>query len=264
MTSISPRTHNSFVAVWFLFMVHALLAAASPLLLAKRDAGASNPIAELPSQAFRQVTTQSAIFGVLLILCGMILCLFGRRLVRPVLFIAGFWMGAVIGWAICAAVEPPPSRWVFFAVCIAVGVVIGVVAIFVYKVGLALLGALSGLQIALFILHFRDDGLINSDGGRIAFLVCMAVLGLVLILVLEKYLLIGFTASLGAYMTFIGIDFFAHTGYSFIVQLSTTDDPVSYELTPAVWGMIAGEIAFFLIGILFQYRDSRNAEVKKA
>lgn len=214
--------------------------------LHKRETGVSYP-------AYTKITVEGSVFAVLMILTGLVICFFGHRLLKVTLFFAGFYLGSLIGYSILNNVNNSLPLWGQLLIIIAFGLVFALLASFLFKLGLALLGALFGISIALFINSWRSGGLIKSDWGIILFLCLMAIAGAILILYLQYPLIILATAVLGAFLTMMGIDFFARTGYvqNMGVIFSGSNQLVYFDSDVAA--MLGVQVALTVIGLVFQY-----------
>ncbi|KAJ2100806.1 hypothetical protein GGI09_002096, partial [Coemansia sp. S100] len=123
------------------------------------------------------------IAGIALILIGFFFNFFGYKLVKVLIFLAGFCVvGGLVLYAeykIRAPQEDEKGRQLWYlgiaAIC---GLLGGALLLFLYKVGLALVGALGGFALASWILAMKSGGLIHSDVGRILFIVAFVLVGM--------------------------------------------------------------------------------------
>lgn len=84
------------------------------------------------------------------ILLGLVVCFFGYRLVRAVLALAGFAVGAIVGLTAVAAI--PGTGQLAVLIAAGVGGIIGaVLSAALYKVGVFALGALAGLMLSTML-----------------------------------------------------------------------------------------------------------------
>lgn len=252
------HTHSrSFVGILSLiitlYSVFLTTAAATPLLqLVKRDESTS------PTTSYIRATTPAgSIFAVVLMVTGLAFTFFGRRLLKLAMFMAGFYVGAVIAFVACNAITPQPAEWIYFVSACIAGVLIGSFVMAIYKLGLVLIGSLFGFTFAMYILSLKSGGLISSETWRIVFIVLMTVLGGVAIFFLEKIVIILATAFNGSYLVFSGIDYFAKTGFNQALEAFITTKN-TYVLTDAVAGMLGGVGALFVIGVLYQFFEKRR------
>lgn len=126
-----------------------------------------------------------------------------------------------------------------------------------WRLGLFAIGALLGFTLANFILGLTTNGLIQSDTGRIVFLILMSLAGGIAILFLEKPLLVIGTAFPGAYGAFFGLDIFINTGFKEGMQKFLSGGGL-YVTSAPVYGMLAGVVVLAIIGCVVQFRDSNR------
>lgn len=96
-------------------------------------------------------TATQILFGVLLGF-GVLNCILGYRLLRFWLLIFGFGIGAVLGGT-GAYMADVPDRTLYLIAMLIVGILVAVVAFYIYKVGIFLLGAGLGSTISVYLLH---------------------------------------------------------------------------------------------------------------
>jgi hypothetical protein len=103
----------------------------------------------LAAQTFADVPVAELAPMILAFGVGVVLCFFGRRVMRLAFMGAGLLAGAAAGWIITQSIELPVSGWI---VIIGLGVVLAVVAALAYKITVAVvmavvLGALCPLAL---------------------------------------------------------------------------------------------------------------------
>ena len=135
----------------------------------------------------------------------------------------------------------------------------------IWRLGLAAIGALGGFFLALFILSCKSDGVIQSGIGRSIFIAIFCILGAILISFFEKPILILSTSIVGSFSFIYGVDIFAHKGFIQAVRVFLGERSLSatYELTGVVIGMLVSVLILAGIGMVVQYRLSKNHEHRK-
>ncbi|KAG9072729.1 hypothetical protein KI688_000505 [Linnemannia hyalina] len=211
------------------------------------------------------LTWQRIVAGFILILIGILLTFRGYRHYRFSMFLAGFIAGCVIVYSILANVEPQQGwndrQIIYVFSCLGGGLLLGVICWLLNRFTVWILGALAGLILALYILAWRSEGLIRSPGGRIGLLVGASVLGLLIALVMGRRILIPATAIVGSYITVLGVDLFARTGFSeSIKSFLTNNDHVDYYLNTNIYIMLGVIGGLFVLGILFQTLSWRHRQ----
>ncbi|KAF9427604.1 hypothetical protein BGZ94_004576 [Podila epigama] len=203
------------------------------------------------------LTWQRIVGGLVLMFIGVVLTFRGYRHYRCTMFLAGFIAGCVIIYSILTNVEPREGwdkrQIIYVFSCLGGGLLFGAICWLFHRFTVWVLGALAGLMVALYVLAWRSEGLIRNKGGRIGLLVGASVLGLLVALVMGRRILIPATALVGSYLSVIGLDLFARTGFSeSIKRFFTSNDRVDYRLTTNIYIMLGVIGGLILLGLLFQ------------
>ncbi|KAF9166535.1 hypothetical protein DFQ26_007607 [Actinomortierella ambigua] len=159
------------------------------------------------------LTAQSAIAGVILIICGLLLCFFGYRLFHLTMFLIGFYLLGNVTY-IAMANAGVTSQTLLLVISLIVGIIGGLLLLCCSRLGVAILGALAMYSLGLWILGWRHGGTITTDTGRGIFLGVLAVVGFLLGCFREREVVIIGSAIVGAYSFVIGVDMFARTGFT--------------------------------------------------
>jgi hypothetical protein len=133
--------------------------------------------------------------AVLLVLGGTLACFAGYRLFRVVLAIYGFILGAMIASSMMGASN---TAGMMIAALVG-GLVGGLILVFAYFVGIALVGAGLGALVA----HVGWGYLRPGDPPALA-IILMAVLGAFGAMVLQRYVIVVATAFGGAWTIIVG------------------------------------------------------------
>jgi hypothetical protein len=211
------------------------------------------------------ITVPIAILAVIAIVTGLVFVFYGRGLFKTVLFLGGLYLFATLAFIILSNVEPMnadgSSGWgdrrdtIYLCVCLAVGVVGGLLVMCVWKVGLFALGCIGGFFLAMFILSWASSGLISQNVGRSVFIVILTLVGGVAALFLEHHVVIIATSIAGAYAVGAGIDVFARTGMVESTKALLTSNPGSYQIdNKGVYGILVGMLVLAVLGMIVQYR----------
>jgi hypothetical protein len=132
---------------------------------------------------------------ILLVLSGAVACFAGYRLFRVVLAIYGFILGAMLASSIMGITN---TSGMIVAALIG-GIVGALLLVFAYFVGIALAGAGLGAVVA----HLGWGQVRPGDPPAVA-LIALAVLGAIVAMVLQRYVIIVATAFAGAWTIIIG------------------------------------------------------------
>lgn len=194
-------------------------------------------------------------------------------------------MLAALAFTILVNVEPIDpsthiSQWgekrdlIYILTCLVAGLIGGMLLGYFYKVGVFGIGVLGGLALSSYALVFVSSFTPITYGVRIAVMILCALIGGVLISQAERHIVIVGSSLFGAMAFMYGLDMFANTGYADLLELlSRTEIQEEWKtlqqgLGQAVYGMLAGVVALFLLGVFVQYkytstdRSIRNSNKK--
>lgn len=101
------------------------------------------------SDMFTQFYT--IIFGVLLVL-GILNCVFGYRLIRFWMMVGGFFVGAVLAF-ICVRSMDIQDKTVWGAAVVVTGIIFAVIAFLIYKAGVFILAAGIGWTLSIYFIR---------------------------------------------------------------------------------------------------------------
>ncbi|KAF9426899.1 hypothetical protein BGZ94_005820 [Podila epigama] len=203
------------------------------------------------------LTWQRIISGAVLMVVGLVLSLYGFRYLRFSLLLTGFVGGAIAAFAILTNTEPTPE-WshrilIYVAVCVAAGLLVGLIMLGLNKYASWILGGAGGLALGVYILSWREGGLIHNTAGRIGLMAGSAALGMFLSTFLGSLTVIFCTVLVGGYMFTLGLDMFLRTGFlENYKNLFRTGSKVPYQLYGGIYGMLGVLSLMFLLGYLFQ------------
>ena len=130
------------------------------------------------SDMFTQFYT--IIFGVLLVL-GILNCVFGYRLIRFWMMVGGFFVGVVLAF-ICVRSMDIQDKTVWGAAVLVTGIIFAVIAFLIYKAGVFLLAAGIGWALSIYFIHPTSSAaffaciLIGIALGTLAVKYCREVL----------------------------------------------------------------------------------------
>jgi hypothetical protein len=182
---------------------------------------------------------------------GLLACFFGYRLLRLVLAVYGFILGALIGSSLVAA-----SNTSGMLIAAAVGGVLGAaIMFFAYFVGVLIIGAGLGVLVASALLVPS-----GHDPNQLL-VILFAVIGAIGAWLSQRYVVITGTAFGGAWTTVGGVAALLAS------RRPATADAVwlAYPLQPAPghrWVLVAW-LALGVIGLIFQMRGKGAKKGKK-
>ncbi|KAG0199042.1 hypothetical protein BGX28_007616 [Mortierella sp. GBA30] len=225
------------------------------------------------SQGATRITVSSTIVGIVLMATGFLFAFFGHKFFKLTLFLAGFYVFAMLSWIALRNLEPSNgyganAPWIYLGTAGAVGLIGGCLFLCFWRIGFAAIGGVGGFYLAMFILSWSTSGLISNGTGRTIFIVCCVLVGVVLTFFLERHAVIFGTAIVGSGSFFVGLDNFLYTGYqeAFTAFLSGNHSVLfgGYHVTGKVYGMLAGTLGMMVVGIAFQYWRHHDSFVPKS
>lgn len=194
--------------------------------------------------------------AIVLVLGGALACFAGYRLLRLVLGVYGFIIGAMIA---SSMVDVSNSLAMVMAAVVG-GFVGAIILVFAYFVGVALVGAGLGALLA----HMVWTQAAGVDPPAVAVIIA-SILGAIGTMMLQRYVIVVATAFGGSWTIIVGgLAVAAERG---VQGLPPTGDPwILYPFTPAAgeqWVPVAW-IALGLVGTIVQLTLSGPGTKKKA
>lgn len=110
-------------------------------------------------------------------------------------------------------------------------------------------------------------GVINSDAGRIIFVIALGIVCGILIHFIERPAIMLATSLLGSFTLFLGIDSFAHTGFAQVVQNflfgGLQASAVQYVASGGALGFIIATFVLTLIATGAQWHFNKGRQHRK-
>lgn len=203
-------------------------------------------------------TFSNGFWAILAIGLGSLFLLFGVKIFRMVVGIAGFGafgFGAYIltGQVYGALGIVPQSRDLLrLGISLGAGVLGGFISVWLWKVALVSLGVLGGLGLSIYLLSWKSNGLIAASSYRTAFISLFGLAGAIASMFLETPIIIISTAIIGAISVFSGIDIFGKTGFNDAIY-TLVKNRGEYTLNGKSYGMLASCGAAAALGGLVQF-----------
>lgn len=188
-------------------------------------------------------TAMHAPAAILLLTGGLVTCLFGHRLFRVVLGIYGFILGAVVASSLMGAAETASMM----VAMIAGGLVGAALLIVAYFIGVALAGAaLGALLVRLVWAQLGSD-------PHVLIVVGASLLGALMALALQRYVIIVGTALGGSWSALIGG--FALVGKPGVALADRLEDWLSAPVHAGYANLyvVAAWLVLGIVGIVVQF-----------
>lgn len=206
-----------------------------------------------------------SVYGVAVIIAGLVFLFFGSRLFKPIVGLAGFVVGALGGFIGLENLTERGSvslgqhaHLITMAVCLGTGAVGAAIALWAWMLALLAVGGLGGLSLAIYLLSWPAPmamlpAALKSPTARPIFLGSMVASGAALALVFERALIIGGTAMTGAVGVCSGIDIFVKTGFNNSIRgILTNSDYNTDPQAQSAYFLLGSCAGIAIIGVLIQ------------
>jgi len=201
-----------------------------------------NNVTSLPRGTVRNdpgTIIAAVIFGII----GLAYCFWGYHLFRPTLFITGSIVVSSIAFSVLVKYQLITDRLMLILASIGFGLLGGALFVCCMSVGIAMIGAVGGAVLGHIIISAAG---ITLPIARIAIIVGLAVLGCILVCMLERPMIIASTSLAGAYILIFCIDLVVNAGIAFDAINHASPVQQSY----LEYGGVGGAA---LLGMLYQW-----------
>jgi len=187
------------------------------------------------------------------VLLGLLICFFGYRMLRFVLAIAGFIIGASFVAGFGFTLTDGKEILVILIAAVAGGLIVGALFLFLYTAGVFLVGAIFGILLFSGIIGF-----VNSNTSPILYIL-PALVGGILALLLQKFMIILITSFAGAWVSVMAVLYFISSDFS----------PLSLEFLDSIgenqtYRIVFSWLALGVLGFITQYiifpKKGKNTE----
>eukprot|EP00054_Salpingoeca_dolichothecata_P017033 m.101211 g.101211 ORF g.101211 m.101211 type:complete len:417 (+) comp22274_c0_seq1:252-1502(+) len=216
-------------------------------------------------RSIRSPSNRGYVVGMSMV-ASLTLCIAGYRLIKIWLFLGGFISLAaafyflspnVFQTTFCCGENTEEAHLLISAVC---GLVGGVLALWILKIGVFLTGSCLGLAASLALRSIIGHlHLFQTDLAFAVFYACSGLSGGIIALYKEKPVIVTITALFGSFAFFLGVGFFAQCNFMAVIQRveQSIDGRVGLHPTPLekCHRILAGcFLALTCVGIFFQYK----------
>ena len=198
---------------------------------------------------------------VIFLVIGSIVCFLGRKLFKPVLFIAGVLLSVCVIWLLFYSTFLKENThawvgWVVLVCAILFGLLIGAIFVKLAKLGAFCLAAWGGFSLGLLIYNaFLYH--INSQVGFWCFNIGIALIFGILALCFFDHILIHSTAIAGSFLFFQGIGLVGGHYQNPFTLAEERAQGVVENIDPLFYAYLAGTIVLYGLGVFAQYRHKR-------
>jgi len=203
------------------------------------------------------------IISIFLLVVGVILCFFGKKIFKIFLFVIGFAALSAATYYVLLVIDHKHqsldlSKAETIAIPLAAGLVGGIVVLAVVQIGFFLAGASVGAVISFLLF-----AVVGNNFGDHAFVIRLVILGVFAVVCggvvvwQEKKLIIVISAIGGSYAIFAGVDHWVKSGYVDAVH-GIFEDDILPDYNTSLSIMLAGTVATAFFGILVQFIMDRR------
>jgi hypothetical protein len=184
------------------------------------------------------------------------------------IFVVGFYWGANIAYIILSNAKADygeNTATILLVVSVVVGLLVGGLLCCCFFLAVYLLGGFFGFIIAMWILSWSTNGLIQTNWGRAILIVCLVIAGMVLIAFLEKPVFIIGTAFIGSFVIFLGVDIYVKSGLLEMVDqmIHARSLNMLVTATPQLRGLLGGIAGLTVVGSLIQWCLHRGRDYRR-
>lgn len=184
---------------------------------------------------------------------GLLNCFFGYKIFKFILGVFGFFVGASLA-ASFVSVSSGGSQTTALIAAVIGGIIGAVLMVALYFVGIFLFGAGLGYIVGM---HLTANLNINPEP---TILIVLAVIGGILALIAQKFMIIISTAFMGSWAVISGIFYFIKGDYYPVISFQDPD--VFKFLGEQSHLMLALWIGLGIIGVLVQYAFFAEKKIK--
>ena len=196
--------------------------------------------------------------SIILTIIGLLFVIRGYKIYRiAIMLISGIFLAHF-----CVSVANSSSPTITDQTLLIIGIVSGIIGAIIgytfYKFCLYIVGALAGVYVGSIILSLKQPSLIESQGGRIAFLIIFGLIGSILVHKVERIAIMGATSIIGSDMIMVAIDLFAKTGFANTLNLWESGNFDSHIQNKNVWVLVVGFVLVSIFGFVVQRKNIKK------
>jgi hypothetical protein len=199
------------------------------------------------------INSNKWILFVIFLLVGTFVCFFGRKLFKPILFIAGILAGFGLVWLICyntflSSYTQNWAFWVVFAVSAIIGLLIGWLLVKLTKVGAFAIAAWGGYSLGLLLYPTFLYKVWSGAAAVWVFSIGFALIAGILALFLFEHVLILSTSLAGSFLAIQGIGLVAGGYQNPFTIASLMEQGVMTSIDPVFYAYLAGNLVLWVLG----------------
>lgn len=195
---------------------------------------------QIPSIDFGFIEPFLKLISIISLPFGVLLLFYGYRFFKFLIALLGFFIGFAIGFAIGSITGEP------FIPAILGGILCALIFYALYKIGIFVLGMIIGFLIGALIMAASND-------FEPAILIGFAIMGGVIALIVEKFLIILFSSYQGSTIIVSGLGWIFYPEFFYRSLSGNINDYLNYSIYYFLFVFILS-----IIGILYQYQVIPN------
>lgn len=189
---------------------------------------------------------QNCTLAIICILIGAVVCFYGYRFFKFMLFLAGFLVAFVFTYLLCSAHLTNElsgnalkyKEQVFLGISIGAGLLAGLFTMCLYYVGLFLLGATMGWFVGMAclpVMYNHSEYMADHNWLPNLILTTFAVAMGILIICIQKVVIIISTSFLGAFLLVNGLDYYLENSKVLNYSLNILHGQYDQSFWPHCW-----------------------------
>ncbi len=190
-----------------------------------------------------EIADELRVFAAPGILLGPIVCLFGYRIFKVMLFITGFFVGAALAGTFTFAKSY--ENYIIIFACLIGGLFGGLLTLCLYYLGVFVIGALFGGSIGAVLF------IVAKTSPEPVVLLILAIIGGIVAIVIHKFMIIISTAFGGALHFIIGLAFITLGSF----QITETES-IFRTMGSKIYIFALLWVLLGLLGVFFQYKTA--------
>merc|ERR1712060_20056 len=213
------------------------------------------------------ISEYSEYFGVFLLISGMLLTFTGRKLLKPAICCAGFLttiaLSCLIFYSVYLEKESQLADfWYFLGGGAFVGIFIGLLLAYFWKIGAAVLAGWGGLCGGLIL---NETVLFRAEMEWLfwtSIVLCVLTAAVVSFVIADQVVIVA-TTLLGSYFLVRGVACYAGHYYNEITMAKMAKEGLLEDIDPWYWAYVGGFVVAVAVGMLIQCRSYKKELAKK-
>lgn len=204
--------------------------------------------------------------GIITFVIGFFMTFFGRRMLKLLIFTMCALYGGLMAWMSLPGlisqfldIESKTMDMVQMGGAVTASLVCGLLGHFFWKAAVFASGGLAGFMSGAWVYTVLPSGTVEAILDRQGYLLIFVLVGGLVSLLLEAYVVIGTSIVFGSFTMIYGMDKFLQLGFAAHVQHMIDTETLSLDrMSHGAWGMVAAGVVLAFVGLLAQCHQYRN------